>query len=496
MESIKFYKLISPYAEDITMNCKLSMTDIDDNFLAFKDNDISAATFDCESFAIDIVRNNGETINIDLSCVKDEIDNEIYEAISGITPEGVEINISGELSDDGILTLNWTDISGSHSTSISGFVCEASELWRDTTLNGDGSKTNPLGISDVEKTGYYKPVLDIVEELPTEGVSIGDRYVTPSEISNIGKLYSKDGMEEVKESLEEEGSAWRIPTKEDWDKLLNYAEVCADWFSGETGTTITPITPPSWNRNITSGSTSGYVGTLCGKMLKSVEYWEGNENIDYYGFTAYPSGYISGETIYGIFTDCRFWVDTEYEDGYNYIKGFTFDSDASLEEVEEDDSYYSIRLVMDADKAPSDTVNILGNTYKVIYFPEIKQAWIRMNLNYECESYFKISDGGHGPDIKKKSNSQKPNCVQIYGDIDGLIIGKYKINHWNGNKWVSKELNVGDKFNTIDEDSSNGRVVVEYTCDKDNYGNQHLVRGIIYTIQDETKKMIIDAGWY
>ena len=58
MESIKFYKLVSPYPEDVTMNCKLTITDMDDNFLAFKDNDISAATFNAEELMINVIRNN------------------------------------------------------------------------------------------------------------------------------------------------------------------------------------------------------------------------------------------------------------------------------------------------------------------------------------------------------------------------------------------------------------------------------------------------------
>ena len=85
MESIKFYKLVSPYPEDVTMNCKLTMTDMDDNFLAFKDNDISAATFNAEELMINVIRNNGEEINIDISDIKDNIHEQITSEISGIT---------------------------------------------------------------------------------------------------------------------------------------------------------------------------------------------------------------------------------------------------------------------------------------------------------------------------------------------------------------------------------------------------------------------------
>ena len=48
-ESLYFYKLVSPYKEDVTKNCKLTINEVDSNFLTLKDNDIKSADFDRES---------------------------------------------------------------------------------------------------------------------------------------------------------------------------------------------------------------------------------------------------------------------------------------------------------------------------------------------------------------------------------------------------------------------------------------------------------------
>lgn len=603
MESIKFYKLISPYPEDVTMNCKLSMSDIDENFLTFKNNDVSSATFDCENMIIDIIKNNGDRINLDISCIREEFDEKLDDVISIVTSGTVEIDISGEFSEDGILTLYWNDAYGDHSTEISGYV-GLSSVKRDSSLKGDGSDSNPMGISNTDQTGQYKPIIDVVDKLPIPGtynllgdfvqadsneatinysddditgqgaqgsggeisvlrngiirffanrgyvqdgsnhikiygtntvdgesymeftarddstivgifitatgdgyirnwvdqngndaiiadntatwhgseqyvkltnqnagqaritsivityttpiepgreINVGERWVTKHTVSTFGRLYSKPGLVVVKNELLKCGDTWRVPTKDDWDKLLTYAEDCDLVISGDT--------------------IGEYQGDICGKMLKSANYWVGNENVDEYGFSALPSGYVLNSLLNGADEQCRFWTDTEYEDGHNYIIGFSYDEDGVLQDEEEHGGWYSIRLVRDIDKdLISDSVNILGNTYNVVNFPEIGLSWIKFNLNFDAGS----------------SNSE----LFDYGH-DGTIFERYLINHWNGKTWDRKELNNGDQFNT-----TSGNTITEYTCIEDEYGNQNLVSGLKYKFEDNTTKLIIDAGWY
>ena len=59
MEKITFYKLQSPYPEDVTKDCKLTMPEIDENFLTLKDNDIKEATYNENEMSITIIKNNG-----------------------------------------------------------------------------------------------------------------------------------------------------------------------------------------------------------------------------------------------------------------------------------------------------------------------------------------------------------------------------------------------------------------------------------------------------
>ena len=48
-KGLYYYKLQSPYPEDVTKNCKLTINEIDSNFLSLKDEDIKSAVFDKES---------------------------------------------------------------------------------------------------------------------------------------------------------------------------------------------------------------------------------------------------------------------------------------------------------------------------------------------------------------------------------------------------------------------------------------------------------------
>ena len=98
MESIKYYKLVSPYPEDKTMNCKLTMADIDDNFFAFKNNDISAATYDASDMEINIIRNNGEKISLDISAIRKNIESEVEKQLSGISGSNSGVTMPDEFN--------------------------------------------------------------------------------------------------------------------------------------------------------------------------------------------------------------------------------------------------------------------------------------------------------------------------------------------------------------------------------------------------------------
>lgn len=82
MKGLYFYKLMSPYPEDVAKNCKLSINEIDSNFLNLKDEDIKSAEFDCETNTLILTRNNGEKVQVDMSCVYEGLSSNLYETLT------------------------------------------------------------------------------------------------------------------------------------------------------------------------------------------------------------------------------------------------------------------------------------------------------------------------------------------------------------------------------------------------------------------------------
>ena len=561
MKSIKYYKLVSPYPEDITKNCKLTMAEIDENFLAFKDNDISAATYNTSGMTINIIRNNGEEINLDISSLNDNIETEvkkqlsgISESISGITipdeyhyyigvsneetinqsvvdklefkngrssilysventkdndyiwlllPEPIQLNywlesgmaistydelqsididgitynayrnlvkleenewnltivtkgsefdkyginfgvkdieLKGSVSEDGVLTLTWKNTSGETSTTISGFVT-TENIYHTSSINGNGSKENPLRIPNLLHTEYNIGVKAIVDELPKENLHNGDKYVTVNKHSNFGCLYNKQGMLTIVDELAKINSNWRVATKEDWDNLLNSIEACdEDRQHGGTDTNVV-------------------YGKIAGKALKSREFWTGNENLDEFGMNIFPTGLSNVQSeLTSENEKAVFWCNTPYNENDCYIKEFNNNSDAVKQTVSDEDKY-SIRLVADYHGEGLDGyVNLFGENYDVIVFRDINQMWISTNLDYYIDSL---------------------RCDSFEYE-NATISNIHTLNHWNGEYWEKKELengsiiNVGknpiEKYKVI-SNGNDTKIVLLSTTTTDESGN-------------------------
>jgi len=436
MSCLKYYKLQSNFPCDQTGVC-LTKEDIDSNFYELKLDDLSAATYNAESMTVSLVINSGEEISIDLSEIQTQYTEAIEAAMSGITSGTSSIEISGELDDNGVLTLTWTDQTGEHSTQISGFLCpcEGSAVYHNETLTGDGSKTYPLRLSETEKTGYYKNVKGIVDSLP-EQPEEGDRYVTKETVSTFGRLYTREALEYIKTALEDSMSPWRIATPQDWQKLIQYADVECEEESR----------------------------SVAGKVLKSRSYWEEGDNTDEYGFSIVPAGYVMRGALEGTGTDAVLW-------GYNdTIFVFTSTSDGVILERPEFDSMYSVRLVMDIGEQPvQNKVTILGNEYEVVAMPEIGLAWIKTNLAYKTPKFSQQYEYGY----------------------PGITREVYHIRDWDGNKWTSKPLEPGDKFSTVEDNTITDHMVMT-----SQNGQLGIITSFKYTWTEQGKKTHIDAGWY
>ena len=571
MESIKYYKLVSPYPEDITKNCKLTMAEIDENFLAFKDNDISAATYNTSGMTINIIRNNGEEINLDISSLNDNIETEvkkqlsgISESISGITipdeyhyyigvsneetisqsvvdklelkdgrssilysventkdndyiwlllPEPIQLNywlesgmaistydelqsididgitynayrnlvkleenewnltivtkgsefdkyginfgvkdieLKGSVSEDGVLTLTWKNTSGETSTTISGFVT-TENIYRTSSINGNGSKENPLRIPNLLHTEYNIGVKAIVDELPKENLHNGDKYVTVNKHSNFGCLYNKQGMLTIVDKLAKINSNWRVATKEDWDKLLNFCETC-DEDRQHGGTDINAV-----------------YGKIAGKALKSREFWTGNENLDKFGMNIFPTGLSNVQSeLTSENEKAVFWCNTPYNENDCYIKEFNNNSDAVKQTVSDEDKY-SIRLVADYHWEGLDGyVNLFGENYDVIVFRDINQMWISTNLDYYIDSL---------------------RCDSFEYE-NATISNIHTLNHWNGEYWEKKELENGSVINVGKNPIEKYKVILN--------GNDTKIVLLSTTTTDELGNTLtkIDSGEY
>lgn len=559
MNKITFYKLQSPYPEDITKNCNLTMTEMDENFLNLKNNDISGATYNPLDMTINIIKNDGEEINIDISELNNNIDETVTNHLSAFTKvmselivshqftyfigtakdehisqtviskltkkegnsstlfnsittlkddfiwflvptpiqlnswtykgmpipimEHVEIieydgnlynayrnlvpleantwdltievsggvdkydlnpaiknvNLEGSLDKNGVLSLTWQTINGKKSTTISGFAT-TTDIQHVTSLNGNGTCENPLRISNVEQCGYYKVVKDIIPQLPTYNKSNGDRYITVNKHSNFGCLYNKQGMLTIVNLLNQLNSMWRVPTKNDWDVLIDYCETCEDHYK------------------------------VAGKILKSINYWEGNTNLDKLGFTIFPTGQsnINSELIFEG-TKATFWTNTLSDNNDYFLKELTSNTDTVSQSISQTNKY-SIRLVADYyGNGLENYTNILGKEYNVVVLKDINQIWIQTNLDYYIDG-------------------DTCDRFEYQHSIISLV---HTLNHWNGEYWEKKELKQGDNIDVI----KNNQIDCYTITNIDNNTNLVKQKTIITDIYGNTVTKI-DSGWY
>ena len=257
MDGLYYYKLVSDYAEDVTKNCKLSINELDHNFKTLKDNDIARAEFDRENKVLILTRNNNEKLYADLKDVTYnlEIDKECGE-------NGVTLTFTYDGADgretvviENVITVDY----------LKSLVKKETKVITDGTLKGEGNIDSPLGIRGTEKTGMYSPVIGLIDitcgkQLPTEA-KLGARYLTKEYINDYGYLYNGSGLAKIEMKLKRDCRGWRIPTKADWDVLLNSIEPCQ-------------------YRNHNSAKCHIELGKYAGKFLKSECGWLGQPDCE------------------------------------------------------------------------------------------------------------------------------------------------------------------------------------------------------------------------
>jgi len=521
-ESLFFYKLVSPYYDesgkpiDVTKNCKLSIGEIDSNFLTLKDYDISAATFvrgedkEKSDGTLVLTRNNGEKIIVPIDTTRDNV---TYDFIAS---EGT--------GDKGGTTLSITykDDEGEHSLVINDILTAdnlidiigsdiLTKVISDDTLRGLGTMKSPLGIAGIEKTGMLAPAIKVVDL--TDGSILpsiakkGTRYVTKEKVNDYGYLYNGSGVNKIQEILDREyeeneiykevkdrAEYWHVPSKADWDKLLNSIEPCE-------------------YRNHHSAQCHVELGKVAGKYLKSECGWVGqeectcdgtkpytggssvstvaidesgdeyihdggdvtpsenpiNENtsgVDKYGMRILASGvahYKNGAKYEGITETAAFWTTTEIAQGQDtYVKVFDYDKGGVWQVAECPSPYFSVRLVKNYNGSNYRSAEYIdGVLYKAILFPESGQVWLASNFA-DKRGFITLNDVGEIPEVLP---------------VDGGHVLETRtemfINEFNGRYWEKKVMNEGDTIVIEYPHREPTSGITKEICWIDEFGNEH-----------------------
>ena len=530
-ESLYFYKLVSPYKEDQTLNCKLSINQIDSNFLTLKDFDIKSAEFVREEKILVLTRNNGEKLIVPLRDVTYDLNVNTECGESGVTlsisydcKDGKkEVTISNIITADNLMDIIGNDV--------------LTKVITDGTLKGDGTMDSPLGIAGVEKTGMLAPAIEVYD-LTTGGTlpevaKLGTRYVTKEYVNDYGYLYNGAGLAKIQKKLNKkyisknskgnERYAWRVPTKADWDALLNSMEPCE-------------------YQNHTSSKCHVELGKYAGKFLKSECGWLGQSDctctvtkpstgctydeenylndgtftegdvpsfnpmspsgVDKYGMAILPSGVATldayGRPQAAAFKEqAVFWTTTHIYgdvDQDAYAKVFEWNKSGVMQVAECPLPYYSVRLVKDYNGSNYyDSEYIDGVLYKTILFPESGQIWLASNYA-DKEGFIEYKMGGETPELVEVNNGEVlEKRVEMF------------INEWNGYYWEKRIMHEGDTIVIENPCFDQGTGTTTNVCwtDKDNVPHcieveipkaaQSNIEYRVYTEDDSCNKVLVNT---
>ena len=380
VEGVTYFKLKSEFEGDYTKHCGLLGEEIDENFYFLRGYDIESITVD---------ENRNLIIN--------RVDKDYAPLV---------VNIGEELGqpkfkfnkENGTITVTYPD--GTIST-MDGFLVEGQDIRiaTDSTLDGYGTMFSPLKISPVETTGTFAPAnkyFDLtvltgvtkMEKIPTEGV--GYRVVTKELIDTFGQLYPFYGVTKIQEALDADMSPWRVPTKQDWDDLLNAFECEED-------------------KNHNSKKNT-WLGNVAGRALKSFNLWDEHKTLSTetptYGtndseLSVYPLGIgpdrnelIDDENsdVEGFGKIAGFWANTLNDEGNAYVKIFGYNSGKVDQDTYGDGARMSIRLVKDAlydnDKSFDNILGLWYPTKRVsVSAATYDKIWTTINV-YFSDSQF------------------------------------------------------------------------------------------------------------
>lgn len=497
IHGITYFKLQSDYPGDYRKGCGLLGNEIDENFYFLRSNDIKTAyteTVEDRKILV-LVKVDDEEIRVD------------------ITEEEGEYRFREE---DGFIYIKFLDgheepIKDENDNPVR-FLIEGSNvrIVTDASIDGDGTYGNPIALDPAYQTGTYEPA-DFFVDLTCPDASIkdyenigrGHNIVTKENVSRFGALYTFGQAKAINEALK--GSGWRVPSKEDWAKLLNWAEI------------------DDTKRNHDTDK-SGNFGCVAGARLKSILLWEkGKENTDNFGFTIYPVGFCpenfnaaepSQYGFDGLYKVSQFWSTSE-NDGEAYTRKFSYVHDDVAQYTEPPMKRLSIRLVRDTmgDFDAVEYANILGYYVPVVLTTDGKQQWTALNINFtnydgydpnqvtvpeewqdvntdiEAITFYQLIDNGDGtysysgscdgnglskydipsyvdenmPPITEDEIPENPVsgvdeeyiAVKYIIHLDMVTEAKFYFNAWDGRRWHKKLMKEGESVVLLYDDAEN-----------------------------------------
>ena len=487
-KGLTYFRLTSPYEGDITKNCALDGYEVDSNFFTLEGRDVKSVNVNGNELVITLL--NGETIST-------------LNAFADFTKD---ISFDFDTT-NGVLYIKRNGVT----QTITGFATTyntGEAVATDGTVKGNGKPSNPIGISPMLKTGMYRPVTKVVdttrcETLPSrERVMPGDRYLTLENVSEYGFLYNYEGVKQIACDLNACNSPWRIPTKDDWDDMLNAIEPCDE------------------NKDHASATSNRYFGKFAGKLLKSKDFWKlesvcdtstcinydgetstscpvctcgksnpcnptycgeygtcqckpilhPNRGIDKYGFAITPAGYTDDGGQFGYFLErAWFWTASNCQYSNAFTKRFEYDKSTVYQDVISTKYNLSLRLIKDYDGDNYlERENILGMPYSTVLMPSQKKGkaiWTATNIALSNKCY----------------NPVLPN-----NGMGITLTKKYFLNEWDGKKWLKNELQEGESVVIVN--APNGNSNIEYRLIK---GDLIAVPTAIYNdvINDVTKTL-------
>lgn len=295
------------------------------------------------------------------------------------------------------------------------------------------------------KTGTYAPVREYIDitdtgKLPdSENLSKGYRIVTRERERRFGRLYTYDEVQVIKKALVDTGSKWRVPTKEDWDKMLNSIE------------------DEGFRNHDSIGE--GYYGKSAAYALKGVDnLWVDGvpDSKDNYDFCVLPLGYADyraillngmdgNKDVEGFGKCAAFWTDTkvspDMEGSPIFAKYFWHGSGKVMQQALAPQSRLSLRLVRDFEVGFDEYEPVLGDYYHCgpVYAGEYD------NHNASVWTLSNINTVVGGSDFGYISNEWEDT-------IDSVI--SFYINEWTGDRWLRHRMNEGDSVVVIDADDA------------------------------------------